>query len=233
MGFWSWIGLAEKKGITELKSSVDLLIEENQLLREENKKLFEYITDSKNKCVDDIMQQLRCEREAVYDSLKVTCSEIQGLTETIDCIQSKIDELKMLQNTSYDEIVKSQKKFEDNKNVIAESFRIHQEMYLSSSENILEEMKKYDTELMNCLSRIQKQNDKIILDVLADKDLLSSNSVRLADIAKLSGNIDRKADSIEKIHSKVALLAESVQNLWTIMKAIWVDSVLSDIDSMG
>ncbi len=259
MGFWSWIGLAEKKEIAELQSSVRLLIEENQLLREDNKKLFEYISASKNKCVDEVLQQLRIERECISISLQVTNSEIGGLAETIDCIQGEINELKTLQNSNYDEIVKRlvdfqqnvieiievlkklikfeldgfQKKSEENKNVIIESFRTHHEMYLSTVENMLAEMKKSDTELSNCLSRIKEQNDGIVQDVLTNKEILTNNSDQLANLAALSGSIDRKTDSIEEMQRKTGLLAESVQNLWAIMKAIWVDSVLSDIDSMG
>lgn len=231
MGFWSWIGLAEKKDIRELQSSVNLLIEENRLLKEANKDLAELITDSGNGCVEKVLQQMEREKESVLHSLQGTYSVIKEIQDTASSIQNGICDLKSLQKTYYDETEKKsyvfqqkvielqeglkkeidaegtafRKESEENKNAIVESIRSNQDMYLSAVESGLEEIKKYDTELMNCLDRIKTQNDGIARDVQTDKELLQN---------------------------KIELIADSMQQLWAIMKAIWVDSVLSDIDSL-
>ena len=219
MGFWSLIGLVEKKDIRELQSSVNLLIEENKLLKEANKDLAELITDSGNGCVENVLQQMERDTENMLHSLQGTYSVIKEIQDTVSSIQNEICDIKSLQKKFHDETEKKSDVFqqkvielqeglkkeidvestafrktsEENTNAIVESIRSNQEMYFSAVESGLEEIKKYDTELMNCLDRIKTQNDGIARDVQTDKELLQN---------------------------KVELIADSMQQLWSIMKAI-------------
>lgn len=55
---------------------------------------------------------------------------------------------------------------------------------------------------------------------------------KIDDNANLLKVLDEKANNIDSMQESLFSLAESIKYLWTIMKAVWVDSVLEDIDSV-
>lgn len=259
MSFWSWIGLAGKKEINELQSNIFTLIEENRLLREDNKKLFELIVDEKDKCVVEMKKQLQYERDALMDSVQNINTEVSSLIEAMGCTCGDLEEIKTLQNTNCDEIVnrvtnsqqkltdsieKSEKVFkgicdefqkisEEKKKDIVENIQTARSMCLTSMESLLAETRKNDADLLAPLGKIKEQNEELMHYIYSNKEVLSENTNRLMSIVEQVGNIDKHTGSLEEIQSNLAALAESVQYLWTIMKLVWVDSVLSDIDGLN
>ncbi len=82
------------------------------------------------------------------------------------------------------------------------------------------------------LEEMREQDEKAVQHILKIKEILNDNASRLLNVADKFEDIDKRTESVEEIHSMVVTLAESVQNLWTIMKLVWVDSLISDIDSL-
>jgi len=55
---------------------------------------------------------------------------------------------------------------------------------------------------------------------------------RLAVLIEMLNTVSEKNEIMVQVSADTKLLSESLSNLWTIMKAIWVDSVLTDINEV-
>lgn len=258
MGFWSFIGLVGKKEFSELQSNVSSLIEENRLLREDNKNLFQLITDVNDKCVEKMTQQLQNEQEVLAGSILDVRSDIGKLAETLGTTHRELEELISSYDTKYDDIVNSISNYQQrvldsisklDKEVkgicdemqkllgvstgeIIENIHGAQELCIENIKSILEKIKNNDSSVMANLEEMREQDEKVVQHILKIKEILNDNASRLLNVADKFEDIDKRTESVEEIHSMVVTLAESVQNLWTIMKLVWVDSLISDIDSL-
>ncbi len=258
MGFWSFIGLVGKKEFSELQSNVSSLIEENRLLREDNKNLFQLITDVNDKCVEKMTQQLQNEQEVLAGSILDVRSDIGKLAETLGTTHRELEELISSYDTKYDDIVNSISNYQQrvldsisklDKEVkgicdemqkllgvstgeIIENIHGAQELCIENIKSILEKIKNNDSSVMANLEEMREQDEKAVQHILKIKEILNDNASRLLNVADKFEDIDKRTESVEEIHSMVVTLAESVQNLWTIMKLVWVDSLISDIDSL-
>lgn len=201
MSFWSFIGLVGKKEFSELQSNVCSLIEENRLLREDNKRLFQLITDVNDKCVEKMTQQLQNEQEVLTGSILDVRSDIEKLVETL--------------GTTY-----------------VENIHSAQELCIANIKSILEKINNIDSSVTVNLEKMREQDEKTVQHILKIKEILNDNAGRLLNVVDKFEDIDKQTESVEEIHSTVVTLAESVQNLWMIMKLVWVDSLISDIDSL-
>ena len=56
---------------------------------------------------------------------------------------------------------------------------------------------------------------------------MKKSEEQMNKLVSLSKQLDKKTENMEEIQEKLSGLSE-----WSIMKAVWVDSVLSDIDSL-
>ena len=258
MSFWSWIGLADKKEIIELQLSINSLIEENRYLREDNAKLLNHIAEVKDKCLEEILQKLEAGKNSISESIQITNSGIENLAEYIKIVQKEVEELKYLQNSQYGGLIEKMVDFQQNavnlnekirdqirlehddirgdleekEKIILQRLQANNDIYLANDERLSAEIRKYDAELRDILLVIKEQNDEEHQNVCSVNEVLNSNSIKMEKIEDASVYMKNKMDSITEIQSKVIMLADSVQNLWTLMKAIWVDSVLSDLDSI-
>lgn len=221
MSFWSWIGLVEKKDVIELQSNINTLIEQNQQLREDNKKICECVGAVKDKCLEEITQQFNMEYNRINKMFQNTDTQINNLKEVIEQIQERINEINEFQNTYYsdelkyisnlhnstdemfsklqnmitDEGNRSKKILEEKNMNIIDSIQKYQNIYVENTEKLLEEMRKDNTYI--------------------EKDLNEKNS------------------SLIEMKNQMNVLGDSIQNLWTATKLIWADSVLSDLDSIS
>lgn len=258
MGFWSWIGLADKKRVSELQLSINSLIQENQLLREDNTKLLNYFAEAKDNYLEEILQKIEASNSSILESIQITNSGIKNITESIRIAQKEVGELKSLQNSQYGALIEKIVTFQQNvinlnerirnqiklgyddikgdseekKKIILERLQANNDVSLDNSERLSAEIRKYDTELGDILCKINEQNEEVYQNVCSINEVLNNNSIKIEKIEDVSINMKNKTDTITEIQSKLVALADSVQNLWTIMKVIWVDSVLSDLDSI-
>lgn len=258
MSFWSFIGLVGKKEFSELQSNVSSLIEENRLLREDNKRLFQLITDVNDKCVEKMTQQLQNEQEVLTGSILDVRSDIEKLVETLGITHRELEELISSYDTKYDDIVNSisnyqQRVFDSiskldkevkgicdemqkllglNTGEIVENIHSAQELCIANIKSILEKINNIDSSVMVNLEEMREQDEKTVQHILKIKEILNDNAGRLLNVVDKFEDIDKQTELVEEIHSTVVTLAESVQNLWMIMKLVWVDSLISDIDSL-
>lgn len=258
MSFWSFIGLVGKKEFSELQSNVSSLIEENRLLREDNKRLFQLITDVNDKCVEKMTHQLQNEQEVLTGSILDVRSDIEKLVETLGTTHRELEELISSYDTKYDDIVNSisnyqQRVFDSiskldkevkgicdemqkllglNTGEIVENIHSAQESCIANIKSILEKINNNDSSVMANLEEMREQDEKTVQHILKIKEILNDNAGRLLNVVDKFEDIDKQTESVEEIHSTVVTLAESVQNLWMIMKLVWVDSLISDIDSL-
>lgn len=258
MSFWSFIGLVGKKEFSELQSNVSSLIEENRLLREDNKRLFQLITDVNDKCVEKMTQQLQNEQEVLTGSILDVRSDIEKLVETLGTTHRELEELISSYDRKYDDIVNSisnyqQRVFDSiskldkevkgicdemqkllglNTGEIVENIHSAQELCIANIKSILEKINNIDSGVMANIEEMREQDEKTVQHILKIKEILNDNAGRLLNVVDKFEDIDKQTESVEEIHSTVVTLAESVQNLWMIMKLVWVDSLISDIDSL-
>lgn len=259
MSFWSFIGLVGKKEFSELQSNVSSLIEENRLLREDNKRLFQLITDANDKCVEKMTQQLQNEQAVLNGLILDVRSDIGQVVEKIEIAKSVLEEFKSSYDIKHEETVNNitiyqQRVFDSiskldnevksicdemqqilgrNTGEIVEHIHSAQEMCIANIKSILENINKCDSRVMTNLEEMREQNEKDIQHIHRIKEILDDNSNILLNAADKFENIDKQTESVEEIYRSVVSLSESVQNLWMIMKLVWVDSILSDIDSLA
>lgn len=221
MSFWSWIGLVEKKDVIELQSNINTLIEQNQQLREDNKKICECVGAVKDKCLEDITQQFNMEYNRINKMFQNTDTQINNLKEVIEQIQEKINEINELQNTNYrDEL----KYISDLHNNVDEMFSKLKNMIIEEgdkSKKILEEKN------INIIDNIQKYQNMYVENT---EKLLEEMR---KDNTNIENDLNEKNSSLIEMKNQMNILAESIQNLWTATKLIWVDSLLSDLDSIS
>ena len=231
MSFWSWIGLADKKEISLLQSEMSFLREENKVLQEQNRRLFEYIEENGRKNRDIIVGEIsniREQNEKYRQLFQAGCNDIQdkiGGTEksVLEKLQTNSDVTTKENNTVLDGIAGVSKLLDD---------------IVGEISNIREQNEKYRQLFQAGCNDIQDKiggTEKSVLEKLqTNSDVTTKeNSAVLDGIAAVSKLLDEKMDNMDTFREDLSSLAESVKYLWTIMKAVWVDSVLSDMDSLG
>ena len=121
---------------------------------------------------------------------------------------------------------------------IEENGRKNRDIIVGEISNIREQNEKYRQLFQAGCNDIQDKiggTEKSVLEKLqTNSDVTTKeNSAVLDGIAAVSKLLDEKMDNMDTFREDLSSLAESVKYLWTIMKAVWVDSVLSDMDSLG
>lgn len=255
MSFWSRIGLAGKKEVSILQESIKALIAENKLLREDNTKLFGYIEEARKNCLEEMFIKMDFIQQNVSESIKKENSEIEKLSTFIENIKRGIDESQKYQTqeliekiTSCQQTVdtlsrqmKDQIKLgcedikansETQKQIFLERLQGIDDVNSEHSEKICSEINKNVKELEAILQNISVQQISVSQSIGAANEVLKEDKIKIARISDVAASIECKSNSVPEIENKVVALAESLQNLWTLMKAIWVDSILSDIDSL-
>ena len=258
MGFWSWIGLADRKDILSLQSEIVCLREENKLYHEENCKLIneiqkanennfdkfnDYIT-SENKIIDEKMCAMRDilikiensllnAKEEIIDLNKSVINQIELCKKILENSNQAMHEYKdSLNNKLETEFVKLSRKIESEKQEINENINKGIVTLTKGDEKITNEIIK----TMSCIKKglgdlknqISEKNNSIENASL----LLIDIKNRIDELNDLSQQIGHKTNDINKIQENILAVAGTMKDLWVIMKAIWVDSVLSDIDEI-
>lgn len=327
MGFWSWLGLPEKKDILNLLSEIDSLKKENEEFYRQNSDMQKKLEEANNHSFDTVISEIMTSRKqsemllhninSDIEQLKSLLAENQKGAENISSqMSSKIEEcIRMLSlnhetiNEHYGSILNTLSaetehfcgKVDEVKDDITVKFKENSENRTKENLTTLTEIGRYTGEIKNmvseCLQSLEcshssilangeliKENEnqltkKIdeknkVMDLINDTDakrydellkLLKSESDNLCcklseinnnameklqetsevtireystvikeikNLFTITESISRNTDNVNEFHETLSSLAESVKYLWTIMKAVWVDSVLSEIDSL-
>lgn len=97
---------------------------------------------------------------------------------------------------------------------------------------MLERITESSIEIEKVLFKIQNQIKESHQNILDNNQLINAGNNQVEKIFSDLGCLDKKINNLESIQETLSSLAESVKYLWSIMKAVWVDSTLSDIESL-
>ena len=251
MSFWSLIGLADKNSITSLREEVQSLREENRILQEELSSLAKSIEMISKNNLDVIITAIdenrKKEEMADNNNMELLKNLILNLQKDVLSSNSHI-------SGNVDEIVRLL--YENNSYIKNMSEEIHiliktsctdicskLEVVKTSISDVVISNTTSEEKLLKELLRCIEQSEQIISDisselnnahtnVLDNKHLLEEGK-RLSDCQlKMLNKISTDADNIGDIQENIVSLSESVKYLWSIMKAVWVDSLLTEIDSV-
>ena len=242
MGFWSRIGLADKSEILELQSAINTLNEENKALQEQNHRLLERIEESSGKNLDIIVNEISNIRKHTESVFSNTDKQISELSSKLLDLQEKSEKIGMKINTQTEQYMQL---FKENKGSINQFFNEIQEVIKANNKVLGENLEKNKTLILEKLQinselSINEKNEMLseisnckeeITEVLFKVCGQMSDSYQHILINELSKVLEQKADGIAELQENLSSLGESMKYLWTIMKAVWVDSVLNDIDS--
>lgn len=255
MSFWSMIGLADKKEINRLQDSLDSLIEENKLLRKDNAKLYNYLSEVRENLFEEIAIKTDHMQDRLSSFADETNSQIHRLSTHIEKSQNEIDKTFRCQvQELFEEISKCQLSIETmsgklekqimscNDDIMTNS-KSHKDMLLDrmldlnnlSMENnkkIYAELSKHGIELDSSLQSLYDMQKSISSDICKVNEMLEEDEGEIKRISEIANSVESKTNSLPELEQQTRLLAESLHNLWTINKAIWVDSVLSDLQGI-
>lgn len=234
------------------------MTEENRLLREDNKNLLQLVSEKNAECIEIMTQQHQNEQQIFADSILSIHTEIKQITQNITNMVLRLKENKLLQEknhkeivnkvthhqqTLHDLIIKQNQEMNDicksieqhsiqNKKDMINHTDILQEQWQTDLNNLAANIKNYDTDVRSMLKDIINSNEELLKYVLDNKDILLDQGNQLLNMTQQYSHITKQTDSIEDIQNKIVDLAGTVHQLWMIMKLVWVDTVISDIDSL-
>lgn len=258
MSFWSLIGLPDKRIVSGLQEEIRLLRDENKLLQEKNRDLLEKIIDERHKNVIDMFTKGQESSEAYIHELNSSINELfEKVTGSISNVLMKISEINGLLNSLSNEnmsliktlnnetkettdkilakvhehCVDTNRECDVIKDKINEAVSLNSKNGCEYKNEMMENITNQFSDVIELVNSMQgyiiEENRKIAVC----EDITTENGNYLKKLIANSEQIQNKTKELSSIREDVSILSESVQNLWTIMKAIWVDSVLSDLDN--
>lgn len=219
MSFWTKIGLADKKMISELHTEI-------VLLREENKTLLKQSEDTLAEC------QKR-NAESVLEAISRATSDIIDKLSQIEC-QSKANVA--LVEGLYKSVIEEMNAMGD---CVEKSLR--QEVSSSTQRVVSKINDKIDTIGRDTISRdtasldqvmtsLSECSHSIIMMKEAVERLDANGKEQLKEIINKQLEMVKKMDDADGLNTEVVEIRNTLSNLWSIMKVVFVDSVLTELD---
>lgn len=221
----------------EIKSDINSMNDKNNDMQ---KNLFTILSDY----VSNIQQVLSALKNELGESK-------EDISVLIKASESKLIQVCNLINTRVEKTTKTDdidEKFRENEKILLERTEKLEKVITdqlfdineSSRENF--EVYKNDFQLMRKTLSAQYEDLTMIIDRI--KSVVDSNCQEVKDGTLLleketqqirsfveQGIVETaKAEELEKVLTDMELIRESLGNLWTIMKAIWIDSLLDDVE---
>lgn len=253
MSFWSWIGLADKNTVQELKDEIKELQKENRKFQEQNQTMIESVLNNCtnnyekiNYAICETGNKLEVEVKEIQSNVNMISQAIDQINKKIEGISSQvsnehikqIDEMKSLQDLT--------KKMGDNlSEILSDQSKAIKEEYASITSSLIDNGLTMETNRQIVLDRIQSIEKNISdgMSLIEGYSSLSQNtlndnnaqmSVCIKQIEKnlrISSDLYENTNNLNELQKSIDVVADSIKNLWTITKALWVDRVLTDIDS--
>ena len=214
MSFWSKIGLADKDAINKLQEEIVFLREENQRLAESKEMLLKFYMDEQKKYTLDAIRN--------YGDAMTTMITRQCDNASVLCCKS-IEELKALLNEMHSKLLSSMSSLDslttESINGLGDSI----ESSLSKSKKEVERI--YD--MLNTIS------DSITLLTNETEEIKPAYKESVTQLVKLSDQLREETSAMDReIQVEIEKLGESIVNLWKIMKVVFIESSLGEIDML-
>lgn len=256
MSFWSWFGLVDRNEIARLDSIINSLKDENKLFHQQSHKLLEDLEQNQNVNKDSVISEISNNREQVKilvqnnnDCIEQLVTIVAGLQEKSMLSQEDISEqikecIEMLntnnivineQSDKIQKVVKyecdrNREQIESEKVEVLEMIKSSSQILVQEKMNSLKEIRKYFDEINSLLNRVQEYMEMSCTYISEDNKLLKDSNRKMIELHSVSQRINEKTDNMEEIQEYLKVLSESVNHLWSITKAVWVDSILTDVD---
>lgn len=118
------------------------------------------------------------------------------------------------------------------KNNALEKLQENSDVNAKENAIVLNEITRCAGEIELMLTECQKCIDISRDGIFNNSQLIKGNESQINNLLSIAKGINENTDNMDEIQESLSSLSESVKYLWTIMKAVWVDSMLSDIESM-
>ena len=103
---------------------------------------------------------------------------------------------------------------------------------ITERKQMLDEIKKYSESVESILEDINKKIEDVSIYTLNNNESISENGTKINNLLSVTKDVSNKTKAIGDIQDKLSSVSESMNYLWAIMKAVWVDSILSDYDKL-
>lgn len=248
MSFWSKLGLMDRESFLVIQSEIAELREENIAISEQNRKYLEEIINLRT---SELQESNKSEIGMLKNDIVSLNKQITNLYELVIKFEGNVyDEFEVLNqktdtackqvlddlmNRSKSVITMKEELFKDIGKIIrkinAIENKIEKETQKCLDENlVIQEVSDQIVAVKECLSAVLEITQKTRKISIDNGVLMNTNVQRLTDLMEKTYKIAEKNTELDQISLDVKLLSESLRNLWTIMKFVWIDSVLTDID---
>lgn len=228
MSFWSWIGLADKSEILALQSEMSILREENRTLFEQNNQLIEKMQDANKRSLNIVIKEITNNRERTEEIIQNTNERIEYLVKSSIDFKREI----MSSNKQIDIVINECiRSLNEIKHIVGENSDTIQQVFNSECGNIRDKLELISEKLLEDMNikfaMCSTENNDILMKIEKYEEVIT----KVDELISISKNTQQRTDSIDDVQETLIALSEYVKYMWTITKAIWVDSVLSDIDT--
>ena len=214
MSFWSKIGLADKDAINKLQEEIISLREENQRLAESKDILLKSYIDEQTK---NIFEAIRNYGDAMTMEIIRQCQKV-----SVSYCKS-IEELKALLNEMNSKLLSS----------VSSLDSLTTESINGLGDSIESSLSKSEKEVERIYDMLTTVSDSITLLTNETEEIKPAYEESITKLVKLSNQLREETSSMDKeIQDKIEKLGESIVNLWKIMKVVFIESSLNEIDKL-
>lgn len=260
MSFWTKIGLPDKQTVVGLQLEIKQLREENKEISEQNRKLLEILINEKtsdfNALVNvkeekrknetcllvDTMDRKLLAITKMISELKLTVSDkVEDLNKNIN--ENNLRAIEAATQSVLDQILDNKEIIRFNSNKIdaccvlieEKASDIIEKCSIMNNENnnmITRKVSEYLSEVVELLTSLQDDVRKSKSDAEYGIQMIEDRFSQVNHIIHELSDVIAKETDLDSVSSEVEMLSESLRNMWTIMKAIWVDAVLTEVDKI-
>lgn len=258
MGFWSWLGLPEKSDVMSLQSEINLLRKDNEEFYKHNLEMQKELGETYSQKCDTVINEILLNRKQLDLLFQNTNSCIEHLMTLLTENQK---ESKIVSGQMNEKIEECIKLLAENKNLISKHDEKALDAFKSESDSLcceIIELKNNALEKLQENTDVNAKENAIVLNeitrcageielmlaecqkciemsqdgILKNSQLLKGNENQMKNVLSIASDIKENTNNMDETQKSLSSLSESVKYLWTIMKTVWVDSMLSDIESV-
>ena len=207
MSFWTRIGLADKNTIIQLQEEIKSLNEENNRLQQEKNALLKQLIEEQT--------------EKIVLAIKDSKEEL--MHEATNQGNEMVESYNRLENILNHELGEVTKKLQDME-ANAENHTLQINDSISKRFDLSETKQRDDITLL--MQQIDSATTNIGLHRTEAKDAFSENSEKLEQLASIGKTLQEHVAGVDDVRT----VNEAVIHLWEILKAVFVDSMLNEIE---
>lgn len=225
MSFWTKIGLVDRQTVLDLQEQIRNIQNENKLLIEQNKKLLENLNDQISYKSEELKGDIQLTKSALQDENDKQGAKIQELMGDVQKIGDNVSQAYDSLSTDIKSAVQDSMHHAEH---IAEDQNKYHEVIV---EHIKRESETLGGNILVQLINMKKDIKKDVQNIVNENISKTENTCqKVQEILDKTDGIAEKCSEIERMNTKLSDMNETVSNLCTVTKAVWVDSIIGDIE---